>query len=155
MCNPMKRYRHFGLGRGVQGGGGTTLLRWCTAVLILPSPAHRGLNSQALISGRITNSSAKDVHRPMSLRGQFPTARAQCRLLHCLSREHFCTPPPYRGMHDLFKAASGVQTSGPWDPWLPGVENSRLLAQRTVRPLSDGVLSSSDRPGVWVRVTLP
>ena len=32
----------------------------------------------------------------------------------------------------------GVQNSGPWDPWLPGVGNSRLFrtarAQRTVRP---------------------
>ena len=28
-----------------------------------------------------------------------------------------------------------VQNSGPWDPWLPVVENSRLFAQRTVRPL--------------------
>ena len=24
----------------------------------------------------------------------------------------------------------GVQNSGPWDPWLPVVENSRLYAQR-------------------------
>ena len=38
-------------------------------------------------------------------------------------------------MHDPFKTASGVRNSGPWDPWLPGVENSRLFAQRTVRPL--------------------
>ena len=37
--------------------------------------------------------------------------------------------PPYRRMHDPFKTASGVQNSGPWDPWLPGVENSRLFAQ--------------------------
>ena len=32
-----------------------------------------------------------------------------------------------------------VQNSGPWDPWLPVVENSRLFAQRaqrTVRPHS-------------------
>ena len=29
---------------------------------------------------------------------------------------------------------SGVQNSGPWDPWLPVVENSLLFAQRTVRP---------------------
>ena len=43
-------------------------------------------------------------------------------------------PPPYRSVHDPFKTAS-VQNSGPWDPWLPGVENSRLFAQRTVRPL--------------------
>ena len=27
-----------------------------------------------------------------------------------------------------------VQNSGPWDPWLPVVKNSRLFAQRTVRP---------------------
>ena len=33
-------------------------------------------------------------------------------------------------MHDPFKTASGVQKSGPWDPWLPLVENSRLFAQR-------------------------
>ena len=30
----------------------------------------------------------------------------------------------------------GVQNSGPWDPWLPVVENSRLFAQRKVRALS-------------------
>ena len=28
-----------------------------------------------------------------------------------------------------------MQNSGPSDPWLPVVENSRLFAQRTVRPL--------------------
>ena len=28
-----------------------------------------------------------------------------------------------------------MQNSGPWDPWLPLVKNSRLFAQRTVRPL--------------------
>ena len=28
----------------------------------------------------------------------------------------------------------GVQNSGPWDSWLTVVENSRLFAQRTVRP---------------------
>ena len=27
-----------------------------------------------------------------------------------------------------------MQTSGPWNPWLPVVENSRLFAQRTVCP---------------------
>ena len=31
-----------------------------------------------------------------------------------------------------------MQTSGPWDPWLPVVKNSRLFAQRTVRPLKAG-----------------
>ena len=29
-----------------------------------------------------------------------------------------------------------MQNSGPWDPWLPVVKNSRLFAQRTVRPPS-------------------
>ena len=64
------------------------------------------------------------------------TARAQRQLLRCLSREHPCKPPPYRGMHDPFQTASGVQHSGPWDPWLPAVENSfrTVFAQRTVRP---------------------
>ena len=33
---------------------------------------------------------------------------------------------PYRSVRDPFKTASGVQNAGPWDPWLPGVENSRL-----------------------------
>ena len=28
----------------------------------------------------------------------------------------------------------GVRNSGPWGPWLPVVEDSRLFAQRTVRP---------------------
>ena len=32
------------------------------------------------------------------------------------------------------KGGCRVQNSGPWDPWLPVVENSRLFAQRTVRP---------------------
>ena len=45
-----------------------------------------------------------------------------------------CTPPPYRSVRDPFKIASGVQSAGPWAPWLPAVENSRLFAQRTVRP---------------------
>ena len=27
-----------------------------------------------------------------------------------------------------------MQSSGPWDPWLPVVENSRLFAQHTVPP---------------------
>ena len=54
---------------------------------------------------------------------------AQCQLLRCLSREHPCKPPPYGSGHDPFKTASGVQNAGPWDPWLPGVGNSRLFAQ--------------------------
>ena len=29
-----------------------------------------------------------------------------------------------------------MQNSGRWDPWLPVVKNSRLFAQRTVRPLT-------------------
>ena len=32
-------------------------------------------------------------------------------------------------MHDQFKTASGVQSSGPWDPWQPVLENSQLFAQ--------------------------
>ena len=36
-------------------------------------------------------------------------------------------PPPPAGGPDL-------QNPGPWDPWLPAVKNSRLFAQRTVRP---------------------
>ena len=55
---------------------------------------------------------------------RFRTAQAQRQLLRCLSREHPCKPPRYRRMHDPFKIASGVQSSGPWDPWLPAVENS-------------------------------
>ena len=39
-------------------------------------------------------------------------------------------PPRYRSVHDPFRTASGVQNSGPWDPWLPVVKNSRLFAQR-------------------------
>ena len=58
------------------------------------------------------------------------TARAQRQSLRCLSREHPCKPPRYRNMSDPFKPASGVQNSGPWDPWLLAVENSRLYAQR-------------------------
>ena len=53
-----------------------------------------------------------------------------------------CTPPPpYRGMHDPFKTASGGggggQSSGPWDSWRPAVRKqptSRTArAQRTAR----------------------
>ena len=55
---------------------------------------------------------------------------AQRQSLRCSSREHPCKPPPYRSVHDPFKTASGVQSSGPWDLWLPVVENSRLSAQR-------------------------
>ena len=50
-------------------------------------------------------------------KGHFGTARAQPQSLRCLSREHPSKPPPYRSMHDPFKTASGVQNSGPWDPW--------------------------------------
>ena len=63
-------------------------------------------------------------------RERFRTARAQRQLLRCLSREHPCKPPPYRSVHDPFKTASGVRNSGPWDPWLPVAETSRLFAQR-------------------------
>ena len=56
-------------------------------------------------------------------------ARAQRQLLRCSSREHPCKPPPYRSVHDPFKTASGVQSAGPWDPGLPGVDNTRLFAQ--------------------------
>ena len=66
--------------------------------------------------------------------GRFRTARAQ--------RGHSTTDyavhpgntpanhPPYRSGHDPFKTASGGQNPGPWDPWLPAVELSRLFAQR-------------------------
>ena len=67
---------------------------------------------------------------------RFRTACAQRHLLRCSSWEHPCKPPPYRGMHDPFKPASGVQRSGPWDPWLPVGENSRLFAQ-PAPPLSN------------------
>ena len=56
--------------------------------------------------------------------------RAQRQLLRCLSREHPGKTPTYRSVHDPFKTASGVQNSGPWDPWLLAVENSRLFARR-------------------------
>ena len=45
-----------------------------------------------------------------------------------------CKPPTHRRMCDPFKTASGVQSSGPWDPWLPAVEDRRLFARHTVRP---------------------
>ena len=67
----------------------------------------------------------------MDVWGRFRTARAQRQLLRCSSREHPCKPPPYRSVHDPSKIASGVLSSGPWDPWLPVVKNSRLFAQRT------------------------
>ena len=54
--------------------------------------------------------------------GRPRAARARRPLFRGSSREHPCTPPPCRGVHDPFEAASGA--------WLPGVENSRLLAQR-------------------------
>ena len=61
-------------------------------------------------------------------RGRFRTARAQRQSLRCSFQEHPCKPPPYRSVHDPVK--TGVQSSGPWDPWLPVVENSRLSTQR-------------------------
>ena len=61
-------------------------------------------------------------------------AGGRSRRTRCLSRENPCKPPPYRSVHDPFKTASGVQSSGPWDSGLPAVENSRPFAQRTVRP---------------------
>ena len=65
---------------------------------------------------------------------------AQRPLLHCLSREHPCKPPTYRSVHDQFKTASGAEFRT-WHPWRPMVENSRLFAQRTVRPLWYGGIS--------------
>ena len=47
----------------------------------------------------------------------------------CLSRKN-----PLKTTH--LQKRRGVQNSGPWDQWLPVVENSRLFAQRTVRPLT-------------------
>ena len=79
--------------------------------------------------------------------GRFRTARAQRQLLRCLSPEHPCKPPLNRSVHDPFKTASGVQHSGPWDPWLPVVEKKptfcRARAQRTVRPPQQGVQHAS------------
>jgi len=49
--------------------------------------------------------------------------------------------PTYRSVHDPFKTASGVHNSGPWDPWLPAVENSRLFTQRMVCP-QNGVVGA-------------
>ena len=42
-----------------------------------------------------------------------------------------CKPPTFRSVHDPFKTASGVQNSGPWDPWLPGGEKQPTF--RTAR----------------------
>ena len=39
-----------------------------------------------------------------------------------LSRAHPCKPPPYRSVQDQFKTASGVQSSGPWDPCEPSAD---------------------------------
>ena len=66
--------------------------------------------------------------------GHFRTARAQ----RGHSANYYgvhpgntpCKPPPYRSTHDPFKTASGMRHSGPWHPWLPLVESSRLFAQR-------------------------
>ena len=44
------------------------------------------------------------------------------------------TTAPYRTVHDPFKTASGVQNSGPWDPWLLVVETSRLFASARCAP---------------------
>ena len=63
------------------------------------------------------------------------------QVLRGLSREHTCKTPPYRSVHDPFKTASGVHNSGPWDPWLPAVENSRLFTQRMVCP-QNGVVGA-------------
>ena len=38
--------------------------------------------------------------------------------------------PPTEGRMISSKQHRGTQNSGPWDPWLPVVENSRLFAQR-------------------------
>ena len=67
----------------------------------------------------------------VGVRGRFRTAQAQRQL----SREHPCKPAPYRRMHNPFNTASRVQNSGPWDRWLPAVENSRLFTQCTALPL--------------------
>ena len=67
--------------------------------------------------------------------GRFRTARARRQSLPPVITLFIPgTPPanhpPYRSVHGPFKTASGVQNSGPWDPWLSAVENSRLFAQR-------------------------
>ena len=63
--------------------------------------------------------------------------------------------PPYRSVHDPFITASGVQNSGPWDPWLPVVENSRLFAQRTVRPQSINLLYHRVQPSGYKGTPAP
>ena len=42
-----------------------------------------------------------------------------------------------------------VQNAGPWDPWLQVVENSRLFAQRTVRPLCSYPTVCAVDLGAW------
>jgi hypothetical protein len=72
----------------------------------------------------------------LSKRGRFRTARAQRgHSAHHHGVHHGntpCTPPPYRSVHDPVKTASGVRNAGPWDPWLPAVENTRTVCPQRV-----------------------
>ena len=63
------------------------------------------------------------------VRGRFRTARAQRQLLRCLSRDTPDNQPPTETCM-IHSKQHRVQNSGPWDGWLPVVENSRLFAQR-------------------------
>ena len=69
-----------------------------------------------------------------NLWGRFRTARAQ----HNHSANYYAVYPGNTPENHSSPEACminskqhGVQNSGPWDPWLPLVENSRLFVQRT------------------------
>ena len=44
----------------------------------------------------------------------------------------------------------GMRNSGPWDPWLPVVENSQFFAQRMVRPVCIQCPSPQATPANWL-----
>ena len=93
-----------------------------------PPPPARDPNK-----GPVHRVDRQPYHTPLPPPYQRPSSRALEEPIDFISsaapphKATPCKPPPYRSVHDPFKTASGVQNSGPWDPWLP-VENSRLFA---------------------------
>ena len=73
----------------------------------------------------------------MLLGGRFRTARAERQLFVVYPWNTPEGHPPTEACMTNSKQHV-VQNSGPWDPWLLVAENSRLFAQRTVRPVRQG-----------------
>ena len=122
------------------GGGYHTDRRRFLLCLCCPAPSQRGAFSHSAGTAPILT-----LFIPGTPPENHPPTEG-CMIHSKQHRGFRIQDPGTRGKHQTKKnpgctsRGCRVQNSGPWDPWLPVVENSRLFAQRaqrTVRPQGD------------------